>query len=122
MALFGNTGGRPNRSKALQRVTNRDWSDRDEMNDALRDLSQFKDLKADELVLLLTSSETTVRFFAEKVLRERHEGKLLEQIFELAQHPRTDHGLLMAHLNVPLNFVTQEEIFSCLMIFLFPFI
>ncbi len=89
MALFGTTGGRPSRSKALQRVTSRDWSDRDEMNEALRDLSQFKDLKADELVSLLTSSETTVRFFAEKVLRERHESKLLEQIFELAKQRTT---------------------------------
>ena len=72
LALFGTSSGRPNRAKALQRVTNRDWSNREEMNEALRDLSHVKDLRAEELMPLLTSSETTVRFFAEKMLRERH--------------------------------------------------
>ena len=60
MALFGGAGGKPSRAKALERVTSRSWSSREEMNEALRDLSQVKDLKADELIVLMTSSETTM--------------------------------------------------------------
>ena len=89
MALFGGAGGKPSRAKALERVTSRSWSSREEMNEALRDLSQVKDLKADELIVLMTSSETTVRFFAEKVLRDRQDARLLEQIFELAKQRTT---------------------------------
>jgi len=100
LALFKSATGRPNRAKSLQRVTNRDWEDRDEMNEALRDLSQFKDLKADEIVPLLTSSETTVRFYAERLLKERHEARLIEQIYELASKRTTRAQSVIFHATI----------------------
>jgi len=67
------------------------------MNEALRELAHFKDLKAEELIPLLTSSETTVRFFAEKILQERHDSRLLNQIFELAERRTTRAQSVIYH-------------------------
>jgi len=73
------------------------------MNEALRDLSQFKDLKADEIVTFLTSSETTGRFFAEKILRERHEGRLIEQIYEVSKQRTTRAQSVIFHATIRSN-------------------
>jgi len=65
MALFRSSSKKAGKSELLRRVQAREWADRDEMSEVLRELGQQKDLKVEELVPLLTSTEPAIRSFAE---------------------------------------------------------
>ena len=80
MALFRRgTGGK---ADVLKRVLAKDWKTKDEQRELLNQLGAFRDLRADELVPLLTTSDATVRAFAEYQLRERLEPKSIGAIID----------------------------------------
>ena len=72
MALFrsGNSKG-----EALRRVRQDDWTSREGMSAALQELGSHRDLKPEELIPLLASSEPTVRSFAELQIKERLDAR-----------------------------------------------
>ncbi len=71
MALFRGGSGGVSKAEALKRVRQKDWTDREGMSRALTELAAFRDLKPEELIPLLESSEPTVRSFAEVQIKER---------------------------------------------------
>ena len=111
MALFGGGDKKVGRSATLKRIQARQWSSAEELSEVLRDLSPYKDLKAEEIIPLLTHSESKVRSFAESYLRERGEPRLYDGIFQeiktkasriqsLGFHAlvRTNPGMAVPHL------------------------
>lgn len=75
MALFRSGNRKATKAELLRRVQARDWTDREGMSELLRELSQIKDIRVDELIPLLTSSEPTIRSFAETQFRDRLDAR-----------------------------------------------
>lgn len=80
MALFRR--GSSGKADTLKRVLGRDWKTKDEQRELLNQLAAHKDLRADEILPLLTTSDATVRSFAEYQLRERLDPKSMGAILE----------------------------------------
>ena len=80
MALFRR--GATSKADTLRRVVGSDWKSNEEQRELLNQLGSFRDLQADEVVPLLTSSDATVRAFAEYQLRERLEPKSIAVILD----------------------------------------
>jgi twitching motility protein PilT len=80
VALFRR--GAPGKGDTLRRVIAKDWKTSEEQRELLTQLGAFKDLRADELVPLLTISDAKVRSFAEYQLRGRLEPKSITAILE----------------------------------------
>ncbi len=81
MALFRGSG-RAGKSDVLKRVLNRDWKTNEERSELLQELGAFRDLKADELVPLMSTSDNSVRAFAEYQLKERLDPRSITAILE----------------------------------------
>ncbi len=97
MALFRGAS-RDGRNDLLKRVLERDWKTSEEKADLLKKLGGLRDLKADELLPLMSTSDNAVRAFAEYQLQERLDPKSITNI--LAELPkkttRTQSALLNA--------------------------
>ena len=80
MALFRR--GASGKGDTLKRVIAQDWKTKDEQRELLSQLGAHKDVRADELVPLLTAQDATVRSFAEYQLREKLEPKSIAAIID----------------------------------------
>lgn len=79
MALFRGSG-RANKNDVLKRVLGRDWKTNEERSELLAQLGGFRDLKADELVPLMSTTDNSVRAFAEYQLKERLDPRSISAI------------------------------------------
>ena len=96
MALFRGVG-RSGKSDILKRVMGRDWKTTEERSELLSQLGGFRDLKADELIPLISTSDSSVRTFAEYQLKERLDPKSITII--LGQLPKKTTRTQSAILN-----------------------
>ncbi|MCO4772707.1 MAG: PilT/PilU family type 4a pilus ATPase [Deltaproteobacteria bacterium] len=85
MALFRGSG-RASKNDVLKRVLARDWKTTEDRSALLQRLGGFRDLKADELLPLMSTTDNAVRAFAEYQLKERLDPKSITAI--LAQLPK----------------------------------
>jgi len=101
LALFRGSG-RASKTDVLKRVISRDWKTPEERSELLNQLAGFRDLKADEVVPLLATSDTAVRAFGEYQIKERLDPKSMNAIIvELPRKTsRTQSTILNALVRV----------------------
>lgn len=100
MALFRTS--KSGKNELLKRVINREWTTPEEQSEMLAQLGGFRDLRADEVIPLLTTTDSRIRAFAEHQLKLRLDPRSLDAIIEAVprKSTRTQSQLLHALIRV----------------------
>jgi twitching motility protein PilT len=114
MALFRSSSKKAGKSELLRKVQARDWSDRDEMSEILRELGQQKDLKVEELMPLLTSSEPAIRFFAEVQFGDRLDARGVDALIKALGSKTSRTQAMILHTMLRANAELCKTAIECL--------